>query len=180
MLRFIQDVRSSISTMSNKEQLNKRVKEYLLASFDAVQQQELLRQLHDLAEEDRFDVVLKIIELDVTLGLTLARKSLSKPKYFEAILLKGIEQQEKSDIKLWLNCVFAPMGFKRVYSLLRREKKVDWRRVAGTLPVLPMFFNPNSVSQRSMYRDLLIDIYHHAEREGAASVWLQAQVKEWE
>ena len=52
------------------------------------------------------------------MGLLLARNCLRDRNYFETILDQGVKTADASFIKLWLQCVIPPLGFRRVVRLV--------------------------------------------------------------
>jgi len=88
---------------------------------DTKREQKLIKQLRDLPEIDAQDFVNRILEHDPFLGLFFAKRVLKEKKFFVGLLGKAVKEADASEIKYWLECCVAKLGFRRVVSLLKNH-----------------------------------------------------------
>ena len=132
------------------EDLAFQVKLYASDRRESVREKELAHLLRQEPEEDRYTIIQECLQISHLLGLLFARKCLSRPKYFKAILIEGIEIADAHGIQFWLKCTVSPLGMKRVLHILEEKVKVNPREVAKVLYHLPAYLSPMASS--AMYR----------------------------
>jgi hypothetical protein len=136
------------------EALQSQVEAYASGMRDSAQEQELARLLRQLPEEDRFAIVERCLSINSRIGLLFARKCLSQPRYFRAILVRGVETADAHNMGRWLQCAVPPLGWGRVFHVLEEMVKTHPRGVKKTLYHLPALMSPLASSARARYSKL--------------------------
>jgi hypothetical protein len=130
------------------EALASEIKLYAAGRRETEREKELLHLLRQEPEEDRYEIIQGVLSIRHLLGLLFARKCLSKPKYFNAILIEGIQIADAHGIQFWLECTVAPLGMKRVLYILEEMVKVNPVGVEKVLYHLPAYLSPNATNTR--------------------------------
>lgn len=141
-----------------ESELTAQPEDFVTRPRDSVRERELARRLRQLPEEDRFTFIRTLIDKDLVVGLLLARNCLRDRKYFETILDLGVKTADASFIKLWLQCVIPPLGFRRVVRLVTRKLATEphgVEKAAYWLWVMRPYSDPTALQGLTQLNHLL-------------------------
>ena len=161
--------------------MRSEVQQYLEGPRDSVRERELGLRLRQVPNPERYEIVQWAISQNVEIGLSLARRSLTRGEHFEAVLRQGLADAQGEEIRLWLYCVrgegYGPMGVVHFYQVLNDVQKQWPSEIENALHYLPEFFSPNGSAVRAGYALLLRRVHDQAKRENRMSDWLASRLE---
>jgi hypothetical protein len=101
------------------------INDYLCQPRDSRRDRQLLQRLRELSEEDRYEIVRKLLQQNKGIGLFIASSSLRQKRYFQEILEMGFKEGDASTILPWLECAVPKLGFRNVIVSLDNRMNTD-------------------------------------------------------
>ncbi len=113
--------------------------EYEGKARDPKWERELFDWLRDQSEETRFEFLMELVQVQVTVALQLAHKVLESRASFIKLLEFAVANCDASSIKYWLDCVVPRLGFRRTSDNLLRLSEAESDGVSKALYWLPRY-----------------------------------------
>ncbi|MBH8561431.1 hypothetical protein I8748_04425 [Nostoc sp. CENA67] len=118
--------------------------EYADERMDLKQENELVKWLRQLEEEQKFTFVWRVLNANTWKGCQLTKRSQLKPIFLEVILEKGLVYGDASTVEWWIKAVLQGLGHKRVLEIIKAHMDIAPLCVYKTLYWLPWLYRNQS------------------------------------
>lgn len=118
--------------------------EYANERMDSKQENELLKWLRQLDDEQKFTFVWRVLSANAWKGCELAKRSQLKPIFLEVILEKGLVYGDASSVEWWIKAVLPGLGQRRVLEIIKAHIDIAPLSVYKTLYWLPWLYHNQS------------------------------------
>lgn len=90
---------------------------------DSVRENSLCKKLRLLPAHEASEFILRLIELDPRLGLSIAKRVLREPASIKCVFEMGIQIADASTMKWWLDTCVPKLGLKKITRILEDHLK---------------------------------------------------------
>ena len=147
------------------------IDEYLCKPRDSKRERALLHRLREMPEEERYDIVRKLLVQDKGIGLLMARGSLRQKRHFEEILEMGFQEGDASTLLPWLECAVPKLGFRKVILALGNRMESDPVSVDNALYWMSRFKPQNDPKANLAWEDIKVRRGNIADLERSEPAW---------
>ncbi|OCQ97319.1 hypothetical protein BCD64_20945 [Nostoc sp. MBR 210] len=112
--------------------------------IDSKQENELLKWLRQLNDEEKFTFVWRVLNANPWQGCKLAKRSQLKPIFLEVILANGLVYGDASTVEWYIKAVLPNLGYKRVLEIIKAQIDIAPLCVYKTLYWLPWLYRNQS------------------------------------
>jgi hypothetical protein len=131
--------------------------EYADERMDSKQENELLKWVRQLDDEQKFTFVWRVLKANSWKGCELVKRSQLKPIFLEVILEKGLVYSDASSVRWWIAAVIHGLGHRQVLKIIKAHIDIALLSVYKTLYWLPMFYNDQSEELKNEVRSLEVE-----------------------
>lgn len=110
--------------------------------------------LMSLLEEQQFDRVCMLLEKDIIEALRVANSTLKSKEYFQALLERGLEVADASEIEVWLRYLVPRLGMRYVINVLEGKLIEQPQQVKKAMYWLPKFLNRANDKEVNLFKNL--------------------------
>jgi hypothetical protein len=106
------------------------------------------------SEEELFNEVCSLLEIDVMEALRVANSTLRSKIYFQNLLEKGLATADASEIEIWLKYLIPRLGFRHVVNALEQKVVQQPQQVKNAAYWLPKFIKSTSKKELELLENL--------------------------
>ncbi|BAY62603.1 hypothetical protein NIES22_26770 [Calothrix brevissima NIES-22] len=114
--------------------------EYADEKLDSQQENELLKWVRQLDDEQKFTFVWRVLNANAWQGCKLVKRSQLKPIFLEVILEKGLVYGDASSVEWWIKAVLPGLGHRRVLEIIKSHIDIAPLCVYKSLYWLPWLY----------------------------------------